>query len=74
MKAIVCTKYGPPQVLKLQEVNQPVPGAGEALIKIHDASLNAADLENMRGEFVVPVQWGVLSPRTSNPNPQGHCA
>lgn len=55
MKAIVCTKYGPPQVLKLQEVNQPVPGAGEALIKIHAASLNAADLENMRGEFVVRI-------------------
>ena len=55
MKAIVCTKYGPPQVLKLQEVNQPLPEAGEALIKIQAASLNAADLENMRGEFVVRI-------------------
>ena len=55
MKAIVCTKYGPPQVLKLQEVNQPIPEAGEALIKIQAASLNAADLENMRGEFGVRI-------------------
>lgn len=55
MKAIVCTKYGPPDVLKLQEVKQPFPEEGEALIKIHAASLNAADLENMRGEFVVRI-------------------
>jgi NADPH:quinone reductase-like Zn-dependent oxidoreductase len=55
MKAIVCTKYGPPDVLKLQEVNQPFPEEGEALIKIQAASLNAADLENMRGEFVVRI-------------------
>jgi NADPH:quinone reductase-like Zn-dependent oxidoreductase len=55
MKAIVCTKYGPPDVLQLQEVKQPLPDAGEALIKIHAASLNAADLENMRGDFVVRI-------------------
>ncbi|MBK5108754.1 MAG: NAD(P)-dependent alcohol dehydrogenase [Anaerolineales bacterium] len=55
MKAIVCTKYGPPDVLELQEVKKPVPNEDEALVKIQAASLNAADLENMRGEFVVRI-------------------
>jgi NADPH:quinone reductase-like Zn-dependent oxidoreductase len=52
MKAIVCKKYGPPEVLQLQEVKNPVPKDNEALVKIHAASLNAADLETLRGDFV----------------------
>ena len=55
MKAIVCTKYGSPDVLELQDVKKPVPNEDEALVKIQAASLNAADLENMRGEFVVRI-------------------
>ena len=41
MKAIVCTKYGPPDVLQLQEVEKPAPNDDEVLIKIHAASINA---------------------------------
>ena len=55
MKAIICTKYGPPDVLQLKEVNRPIPKADEALVKIHAASLNAADFEIMRGVFVVRI-------------------
>jgi NADPH:quinone reductase-like Zn-dependent oxidoreductase len=52
MKAIVCTKYGSPDVLQLKDVYIPAPKDNEALVKIHTASLNAADLETLRGEFV----------------------
>ena len=34
MKAIVCEKYGPPDVLELAEVAKPVPGENEVLIKV----------------------------------------
>jgi NADPH:quinone reductase-like Zn-dependent oxidoreductase len=53
MKAIVHTRYGPPDVLELKEVGAPTPREDEALVKIHAASLNAADLEILRGVWSV---------------------
>ena len=53
MKAIVCTTYGPPDVLQLKEVEKPTPKEDEALVKVHAASVNAADLETLRGDFIV---------------------
>jgi len=53
MKAIVCTKYGSPDVLQLKEVAKPFPKDNEALVKVYAASLNAADFETLRGVFIV---------------------
>ena len=53
MKAIVCRKYGSPDVLQLEEVAKPAIKYDNVLVKVHASSLNAADFETLRGVFVV---------------------
>jgi len=52
LKAIIFTKYGLPEVLQLKEVGNPVPKDNEALVEVYASSLNAADLETLKGAFV----------------------
>lgn len=64
MKAIVFTKYGSPDVLELKEVEKPAPKDNEVLVKVHAASLNAADFEYLRGVFIVRLLYrGLLKPK-----------
>jgi len=66
MKAIVCTKYGAPDVLQLKEVGRPTPKEDEALVKVHAASVNAADVEILRGTWVARF-GGPLRPQHKIP-------
>jgi len=65
MKAVVCTRYGPPDVLQLQEVEQPTPGDDEVVVKIHASSINAMDWHRMRGKpfLARPLVGGFRKPK-----------
>jgi len=49
MKAIVYYEYGSPDVLRLEDVEKPVPGANEILVEIRAASINSYDWDLLRG-------------------------
>ena len=64
MKAIVYTKYGPPDVLQLKEVEKPAPKDDEVLVRVIAASVNAADWHFLRGEpFLLRLYAGLLKPK-----------
>jgi len=64
MKAIVYTKYGPPDVLQLKEVQKPAPGDNEVLVKIHAAATNPLDWHFMRAApFIMRFFSGLLKPK-----------
>jgi NADPH:quinone reductase-like Zn-dependent oxidoreductase len=43
MRAAVCTRYGPPEVLELQEVSRPAPGRRDVLVRVHAAAVSVSD-------------------------------
>jgi len=71
MKAIVCTKYGPPDVLQLKEVEKPVPKGNEVLIKVHATTCHIGDVRIR--SFSVPfwqmvpfrIYLGIRKPKRS---------
>ncbi|MGN6533893.1 MAG: NAD(P)-dependent alcohol dehydrogenase [Ginsengibacter sp.] len=64
MKAIVYTKYGPPEVAKLMEVTKPFPKDNEVLIKVYSTTVNRTDSGFRSAEYFISRFWsGLLRPK-----------
>ncbi len=63
MKAIVYHTYGPPEVLELQEIPNPMPRDNEVLIKVEAVSVNSWDWDLLRGKPLLIRMWGLFKPR-----------
>jgi NADPH:quinone reductase-like Zn-dependent oxidoreductase len=64
MRAMIYTKYGLPDVLRLEEIPKPAAGDDEVLVKVHAASVNSWDWDLLRGiPFVNRMMFGLLKPK-----------
>jgi NADPH:quinone reductase-like Zn-dependent oxidoreductase len=64
LKALVYRRYGPPDVLNVEDVEKPVPKGDEVLVRVHAASINAADRVLLRGKpFIVRLGTGLSKPK-----------
>ena len=64
MKAFIYERYGPPETLRMAEVDKPSPEAGEVLVKVLAVSINAADWHVLRGKPLFSrATLGLLRPK-----------
>ena len=63
MKAAIYSKYGPPDVLEIQDVEKPCPGEDEVLVRVHASSVNMAEWYAMTGLFLARIGNGLVRPR-----------
>ncbi|HXP39975.1 MAG TPA: NAD(P)-dependent alcohol dehydrogenase [Candidatus Acidoferrales bacterium] len=68
MKAIVCHRYGSPDVLECEEMEVPIAGDDEVLIKVRAASVNPLDGGSMKGRpYIVRLLTGLRKPKITRP-------
>ncbi|MFH1313999.1 MAG: NAD(P)-dependent alcohol dehydrogenase [Candidatus Eisenbacteria bacterium] len=73
MKAIICTKYGPPEVLQLREIETPVPRDDEVLVRVHASTVTSGDVRlrsfSWAPWFRLPgrIMYGFREPRRTIP-------
>ncbi|GAH76608.1 unnamed protein product, partial [marine sediment metagenome] len=68
MKAIVYTKYGPPDVLQLKEVAKPAPKDNEVLVRIYATTVNRTDCATIRAiPFFARLLTGMFKPKKQTP-------
>ena len=68
MKAAVCSRYGPPEVVQIKDVEKPIPKDNEVLIEVRAASVNPLDGGSMKGRpYVVRIMTGLRKPKITRP-------
>lgn len=68
MKAVICTRYGSPDVLELAEVEKPVPKDNELLVRIHASTVGPSDVAFLKAEpFIVRFFSGFFKPKIPIP-------
>ena len=55
MRAVVCRSYGSPEDLVLEDVDEPVPGPGQLLVRVHAAAVNFPDVLFIAGKYQVKI-------------------
>jgi NADPH:quinone reductase-like Zn-dependent oxidoreductase len=66
VKAIVYREYGPPEVLRCEEIDKPTPGDTEVLLQVRAAALNPYDWHFMRGEpYAIRLMAGIGKPKNT---------
>ena len=69
MKAVICTKYGTPEVLQIQEVSKPIPKNSQILVKIVATAVNSGDVRvrslDVKGflKVIMRLVLGISKPR-----------
>ncbi|HBS09102.1 MAG TPA: NAD(P)-dependent alcohol dehydrogenase, partial [Microbacterium sp.] len=64
MRAAMQRQYGPPSVLEIADVEPPVPGRGDVLVRVRAASVHPGDYFVMTGEpYIVRLAFGLRRPR-----------
>ena len=68
MKAVVYIRYGSPDVLQIKEVEKPVPGDEEVLVKVHATTVNRTDSATVGAKpFFARAFTGILKPKKQTP-------